>query len=303
MLPGVESGDVERGPPDPRRVAPPARAAADAAARPGRSAQARRTGSRKVTRRLGSVRELDVLLLADRRAARIRPFPRAGPAHCPRRGPSRSRERSAALKISGKSAAASLERLVRRSSTALARKLEEAEDAQARPRLAMGARRTRRRRALALSHAIDEAGAVYLPERLHAVRIALKKLATRSSCDVEARGPEEHRRSCATLKRIQELLGRLHDLQVLVDRVRRVQASLTPPDVDDLARARRAVDVARTQLPAPARALRRRTPARFWHLRSPRRRATAAARRHGEERPASADARGRLDGRPATSCT
>jgi hypothetical protein len=33
------------------------------------------------------------------------------------------------------------------------------------------------------------------------------------------------------LKRAQELLGRMHDLQVLVDRVRHVQASLTPPDV------------------------------------------------------------------------
>jgi CHAD domain-containing protein len=33
------------------------------------------------------------------------------------------------------------------------------------------------------------------------------------------------------LKRAQELLGRLHDLQVLMNRVRQTQASLTPPNL------------------------------------------------------------------------
>jgi CHAD domain-containing protein len=33
------------------------------------------------------------------------------------------------------------------------------------------------------------------------------------------------------LKRAQDLLGRMHDLQVLVDRVRQMQASLTPPNL------------------------------------------------------------------------
>ena len=31
---------------------------------------------------------------------------------------------------------------------------------------------------------------------------------------------------------MQDVLGRLHDLQVLIDRTRDVQASLTPPDVN-----------------------------------------------------------------------
>jgi hypothetical protein len=35
----------------------------------------------------------------------------------------------------------------------------------------------------------------------------------------------------AKLKRGQALLGRLRDFQVLIERVRRVQASLTPPDL------------------------------------------------------------------------
>ena len=33
------------------------------------------------------------------------------------------------------------------------------------------------------------------------------------------------------MKRMQELLGRMHDLQVLIDWVREVQASLTPPNL------------------------------------------------------------------------
>src|SRR5262249_16680245 len=33
------------------------------------------------------------------------------------------------------------------------------------------------------------------------------------------------------LKRGQDLLGRLHDLQILIDRARQVQASLTPPNI------------------------------------------------------------------------
>ena len=34
-----------------------------------------------------------------------------------------------------------------------------------------------------------------------------------------------------TLKRGQDVLGRLHDVQMLIDRVRQLQASLTPPDI------------------------------------------------------------------------
>ena len=33
------------------------------------------------------------------------------------------------------------------------------------------------------------------------------------------------------LKRAQDALGRLHDLQILIDRARQVQAALTPPNI------------------------------------------------------------------------
>jgi CHAD domain-containing protein len=86
------------------------------------------------------------------------------------------------------------------------------------------------RRAGGLGEAIAAAGAVYLPDRIHDVRIALKKLRYALELSVELRGAS----SSADLKRLREMqdvLGRLHDLQVLVDRVRRIQASVVAPDL------------------------------------------------------------------------
>jgi CHAD domain-containing protein len=84
-------------------------------------------------------------------------------------------------------------------------------------------------RALALKTALADAGSLYLPERLHVVRIALKKL--RYACEVgaEAAGLSS-KGEMRSLKRGQDILGRLHDVQVLIDRIRQLQASLTPAD-------------------------------------------------------------------------
>jgi CHAD domain-containing protein len=62
------------------------------------------------------------------------------------------------------------------------------------------------------------------------VRIAVKKLRYALELAVEAanmRSTPDLRQ----LRRVQNVLGRLHDLQVLIDRTRDVQASLTPPDI------------------------------------------------------------------------
>jgi CHAD domain-containing protein len=85
-------------------------------------------------------------------------------------------------------------------------------------------------RAARLTTAIREAGAVYLPERLHAVRINVKKLryAVELRADLRAEKPGADLR---LLRHAQDSLGRMHDIQVLIDRVRRVQASLTPPSI------------------------------------------------------------------------
>ena len=87
------------------------------------------------------------------------------------------------------------------------------------------------RRGAALKAAIEHAGAVYLPDRLHKVRIALKKF--RYAVELASETSKEPRIAAQLrlLKRNQDLLGDWHDRQVLLDRVRQLQASLTPPDV------------------------------------------------------------------------
>jgi CHAD domain-containing protein len=106
------------------------------------------------------------------------------------------------------------------------------------------------RRAERLTSAIQEAGAVYLPERLHDVRIALKKLryAAELAADIagDTRTPD-----IRTMRRAQDTLGRLHDLQVLIDRVRQLQASLAPPSI----RLWRALDALVTALDNDCRQL------------------------------------------------
>ena len=77
---------------------------------------------------------------------------------------------------------------------------------------------------------MDEAGTVYLPDRLHAVRIALKKFRYALEIASEMSG-STNRSELRTLKRAQDLLGRLHDLQMLINHARQAQASLAPPNV------------------------------------------------------------------------
>ena len=93
---------------------------------------------------------------------------------------------------------------------------------------AMEARLTRR--AETLVEALDEAGSIYLQERLHCVRIALKKLRYALEISSEASGVRQSM-DIRTLKHGQDLLGRLHDLQVLIDHVRQIQPAVSLPDV------------------------------------------------------------------------
>ena len=85
------------------------------------------------------------------------------------------------------------------------------------------------RRAEGLRAAIDNAASIYLPDRLHKVRIAVKKLryatpSNRATADLS--GARDRRpRGVATLKRAQDLLGRMHDLEMLIARTRAVQGS------------------------------------------------------------------------------
>jgi adenylate cyclase len=194
---------------------------------------------RKITRRLGSVRELDVLLLL------VDELRTSHPSH---------RDALKRIEVSvGKSRDEAGKRLIERlppeaiwrTAHKLGRVLEdlrraELENAPVKhAKAAIWAIDARvANRASRVTAAIDEAGAVYLPERLHAVRIALKKLryALELSAAMRPAGGKGSRAAdpaaaLRALKRTQETLGRMHDLQVLIERVRHVQASAALPNL------------------------------------------------------------------------
>jgi CHAD domain-containing protein len=194
--------------------------------------KARKLGRRlrRVTTRLGTVRELDVLLLL---VDELHVSRRSRHGAVGRVGISVAKDRDDARKrMSARLPVAGLRRLAQKLER-VGEQLRLAEASSSRTaarnwRLAVEARVANR--ASRLSAAIAEAGAMYLPERLHAVRIAMKKLryAVELSSEVAGGGNSA---GLNALKRGQELLGNMHDRQVLIERVRQVQASLTPPSV------------------------------------------------------------------------
>ena len=187
---------------------------------------ARRLGRRlrKVTQRLGAVRELDVLcLLLDELRESGRYEAQAVRRLATAVGDERAHARD---KLLAKVPTGELHRIAGK----LDKIANDLKTGKSSPgwRWAVEARVTHR--ALALKDALVAAGALYLPERLHAVRIALKKLRYARELLADASGVKT-RGELRSLKRGQDILGRLHDMQVLLDRVRQLQASLTPPDV------------------------------------------------------------------------
>jgi CHAD domain-containing protein len=183
---------------------------------------------RKITERLGTVREFDVLLGVIDELKESGRYPRAALARVAANiGEDRSRARERLL------AKVSIDELRR-----VAAKLSRAVEKDASPREGGTAKRSWRwaidarvaRRAATLAVVISDAGAVYLTERLHAVRIAVKKLRYALELATEAEDVKSSP-DLKQLRRAQDVLGRLHDLEVLIDRARDVQASLTPPDL------------------------------------------------------------------------
>jgi CHAD domain-containing protein len=84
-----------------------------------------------------------------------------------------------------------------------------------------------RTRAVRLREALERAGAMYGIEALHGVRIAGKKLRYALEVTGES-GAASTAQLVTTLKRGQDLLGRLHDLDVVAQHVRIIRASGAP---------------------------------------------------------------------------
>jgi CHAD domain-containing protein len=175
---------------------------------------------RRLTRALGTVRELDVTLqLLDGMAADAK-VPRAAIEDV----------RAHVLAERDKRRETMLERLEGVNTEKLGRRLASVaatlDERVTHPwRSALASRLLTRAKRLEAS--IDAAGQMYNPERLHAVRIASKKL--RYALEIAAdTGVPHASRQVRTMKRAQDLLGRLHDLQVLQAHAAAVQAEPAP---------------------------------------------------------------------------
>jgi CHAD domain-containing protein len=191
---------------------------------------------RRITRALGPVRELDVtlLLLAElehKGAAPVGAIARVRQAVIEERE-KRRRDMLAEIKPS------KLDKLRKRLVRVAAPNA---------PRLAKGttlaeAAAQASNRAAELRAAIERAGGIYLADRLHRVRVAAKKL--RYALEIQRELTRS--RSTAQLNRLktqQDLLGRMHDLEMLIDRARVAQTTLAPRDRRGMAELNRLIRV------------------------------------------------------------
>jgi CHAD domain-containing protein len=185
---------------------------------------------RRVTTRLGTVRELDVLLIL---IDELHVSGRRGAGGLGRVGVRVAKLRDEARKkLIAHLPIADMSRLARKLNK-IVDSLRDAEGSSSKAaarswRWAIDARVAAR--ASRLAAAMADAGALYLPERLHGVRIAIKKLRYAVELSAEAAG-ERAAADLRVLKRGQDLLGRMHDLQILIGEARQTQASLAPPSV------------------------------------------------------------------------
>jgi CHAD domain-containing protein len=225
---------------------------------------------RRLTQALGTVRELDVTLhLIDELGERPG-IPRAALTEV----------RAQVIEAREKRRRVMLDRVSKVNTEKLNRRLLEVRTALANPapghnwRAALALRVVRRARRL--EKAIEYAGQIYAPEALHLVRIAAKKL--RYSLEIaDESGVAPCAETVRTIKRVQDTLGRLHDLQVLQHHVADVgaapRARRGTPDAGLAALSRLIEDECRylhgryvaslTQLREAAEAARRDVPARL----------------------------------------
>jgi CHAD domain-containing protein len=184
---------------------------------------------RRITRALGPVRELDVAIKTLSELDAKSPALRAGVEHLREQLTAERAEKRAEMVARLQSV--SPEKIERRLMTLVANgksskphrsrwKLKKSSPQ--RWKAVLSARIARRARMLKV--AIARAGAIYLPDRLHVVRVAVKKLRYAVEVGRDSRVP----RTAAMLRPLkfaQDTLGHLHDFEVLIDRARAAQVS------------------------------------------------------------------------------
>jgi CHAD domain-containing protein len=177
----------------------------------------------RITRALGPVRELDVALMSLDELEAEGDIPRGAILRL-RHVIGQERQLLHA-EMQRRLDGANVERLRKRAVAAARRGPPAAARGRVRDprRLAVAERRVARR-AVALRFAIDNAAGIYLTDRLHDVRIAIKKLRYATELSRELSGSRAVA-AIRTLKTAQDLLGRMHDLEILIARTRAVQGS------------------------------------------------------------------------------
>lgn len=182
---------------------------------------------RRLTRALGPVRELDVALETLEALTAGGDAPRGAIAKL--RQVVREERQRLHAEMCGRVGRVDMDKLRRRASAAATRG-HAARGGMRDPKRIAGARLRAARRAVRLREAIENAAGIYLPDRLHEVRIAVKKVRYAMEVSRELSGSRGDAR-IRTLKEAQDLLGRMHDHEVLIARVRGVQGSSKAPNL------------------------------------------------------------------------
>jgi CHAD domain-containing protein len=179
-------------------------------------------GVRRITRALGPVRELDVALLNLEEIEAEGGVPKPGIARLRQI----IREERQALHGQARRLLAHgpMEKLRKRTVAAARKGGGKAATAARDPKRLASARERAARRATSLRAAIESAAGIYLPDRLHEVRIAVKKLRYAMEVANEL-SRSRATASLRTLKHAQDLLGRMHDLEILIARTRAIQGT------------------------------------------------------------------------------
>lgn len=211
---GAQDGD----PRDTHQARVAARRLAEALALTGDAGKRLDRDVRDFRRALGATRELDVARMIFDHAALGRRWPKPAVARVRQYLDEQRRERSE--EVSERLAGVSVSRLRRR-----IRDVGEYAAGVKRAKLVARVKARVAKREADLTAAVKRAGAVYDIDKLHDVRLSVKKLRYALELGQDALGRRWSTR-IAALKAQQGLLGDLHDLQVLVRHMRGLEASL-----------------------------------------------------------------------------